>query len=62
MAITLLHDEVCEECKQLSRRVAVLHGFHRLEDIAVCKQCIVNAYDMIRQDEAKEIEKGMRPF
>lgn len=60
--VTLLHDEVCEECRQLSRRVVVIHGFHESEDIAVCKQCLISAYDTIRQDEAKEVEKGMRPL
>lgn len=62
MAITILHEEVCEECNQLAKRVAVLHGFHKLEDIGICKQCIVKAYDLIRQDEAEEIRKGMRPL
>ena len=57
----ILHTEVCEECRQLSARVVVLSGYHRLEDIAICKACIVKAYDLIRQDEAAEIEKSMRP-
>jgi hypothetical protein len=61
--MTILHEEVCEECRQLSRRVVVLNGYQpNKENIAICKACIVKAYDKIRQDEAREIAKGMRPL
>ena len=60
MSITVLHEEVCEECKLLSTTVVVFHGFHKTEDIAICKQCVIKAYDILRNDEAKMAAKGMR--
>jgi len=60
MAVTILHEEVCEECRQLSTIVVVFHGFHKKEDIAVCKRCVVKAYDAIRNAEEKLVVKDMR--
>jgi len=56
----LLHEEVCEECKQLSPRVVCFTGFHHSEDIAACKACVIKAYELIKKDEEKEVAESMR--
>ena len=60
MSTRLLHGEVCETCKTLAARVVVFHGYHPLEDIAVCKDCLIKGYRMLKEDEERAAAEGMR--